>query len=80
MWWRLEFIDISAPGFQPQNYGISLDDFMFQMHAIDRSGRVYRGSMPSGYLAGVSGSSWYDLALRNSRSDRLHACHTEFAR
>jgi predicted DCC family thiol-disulfide oxidoreductase YuxK len=40
---RLEFVDISAPGFNPQNYGISLDDFMFQMHAIDRSGRVYRG-------------------------------------
>ncbi|WP_298270686.1 thiol-disulfide oxidoreductase DCC family protein [Geobacter sp.] len=40
---RLEFVDIGAPTFDPTPYGISLDDFMYQMHAIDRSGRVYRG-------------------------------------
>jgi hypothetical protein len=51
---RLEFVDISTPGFNPQNYGINLDNFMFQMHAIDRSGRVYRGRCLPGNLAGVS--------------------------
>lgn len=40
---RLMLMDISAPGFDPAPFGISLADFMYQMHAIDRSGRVFRG-------------------------------------
>ncbi len=40
---RLEFVDISDPGFNPHDYSSSLDDFMAQMHAIDRSGTVFRG-------------------------------------
>lgn len=40
---RLIIVDISAPDFQPQQYGISLQDFMFELHAIDRLGRVYTG-------------------------------------
>jgi predicted DCC family thiol-disulfide oxidoreductase YuxK len=36
-------IDISAPGFDPQSYGISLEAFMAELHAIDQSGTVYRG-------------------------------------
>lgn len=40
---RLEFVDISNPAFNPDVFGITLADFMFQMHAIDRSGMVYRG-------------------------------------
>ncbi len=40
---RLEFVDITAPDFNPDEYGFSLADFMYQMHAIDRTGRVYRG-------------------------------------
>jgi predicted DCC family thiol-disulfide oxidoreductase YuxK len=40
---RLVFVDISEPDFNPDQYGISLADFMYQMHAIDRSGRLYRG-------------------------------------
>lgn len=40
---RLEFIDISDPDFDAGVYGITLDDFMYQMHAIDRTGRLYRG-------------------------------------
>jgi len=40
---RLEFIDISAPGFDPPAVGIPLDDLMAQLHAIDAVGRVYRG-------------------------------------
>lgn len=40
---RLEFVDISDPDFNPAAYGISMADFMYQMHAIDRTGRVFRG-------------------------------------
>lgn len=40
---RLLFVDISAPGFDPSPYGIPLDAFLYEMHAIDREGRVYRG-------------------------------------
>jgi predicted DCC family thiol-disulfide oxidoreductase YuxK len=40
---RLKFADISDPDFNPDQYGISLADFMYQMHAIDRTGKVYLG-------------------------------------
>lgn len=40
---RLRFVDVSAPEFLPDRYGIPLAEFMYQMHAIDRKGRVYRG-------------------------------------
>lgn len=40
---RLMLVDISAPGFDTAPFGISLAEFMYQMHAIDRSGRVFRG-------------------------------------
>lgn len=40
---RLIFVDLSAPGFDPAPYGIPLNDFMAQMHAIDSRGGLYRG-------------------------------------
>lgn len=40
---RLVFIDISAPEFDPAPLGITLAAFMFELHAIDRDHRVYRG-------------------------------------
>jgi predicted DCC family thiol-disulfide oxidoreductase YuxK len=40
---RLVFIDISGPGFDPGPYGITREAFMYEMHAIDRQGEVYRG-------------------------------------
>lgn len=40
---RLQFVDISAREFDPTHYGITLDAFMFEMHAIDLDGHVYRG-------------------------------------
>jgi predicted DCC family thiol-disulfide oxidoreductase YuxK len=40
---RLILVDISAPGFDPAPFGISLEEFMYQMHAIDQAGRVFRG-------------------------------------
>lgn len=57
---RLEFIDISAPDFNLNEYGISLTDFMYQMHVIDRAGRVYRG--PEAFRAiwqAFPSSAWY---------------------
>jgi predicted DCC family thiol-disulfide oxidoreductase YuxK len=40
---RLTFVDLNSPDFDPARYGISMDVFMYEMHAIDREGRVYRG-------------------------------------
>jgi predicted DCC family thiol-disulfide oxidoreductase YuxK len=40
---RLVLVDISSAEFDPASFGITLDEFMYQMHAIDRTGRVYRG-------------------------------------
>lgn len=36
-------VDISAADFDPQTYGIPMSAFMFELHAIDREGTVYRG-------------------------------------
>jgi predicted DCC family thiol-disulfide oxidoreductase YuxK len=61
---RLILEDISAPGFDPVPFGISLDEFMYQMHAIDRNGRVFRGveafwaiwqAFPASTLLGLCG-------------------------
>jgi len=40
---RLILVDISAPDFKPACHGISLAEFMYQMHTIDQAGRVYKG-------------------------------------
>jgi predicted DCC family thiol-disulfide oxidoreductase YuxK len=40
---RLLFIDITAPEFDPAPYGISQEAFMYELHAIDRQGRIYKG-------------------------------------
>lgn len=40
---RLLPVDISTPGFDASPYGISLEEFMEQLHVIDQSGTVYRG-------------------------------------
>lgn len=39
---RLLPVDISAPEFDPTPLGISRDELMYQMHAVDAAGRVYR--------------------------------------
>ena len=57
---RLEFIDISAPDFNPDEFGISLADFMYQMHAIDQAGRIYRGPEAFGAIwQAFPSSAWY---------------------
>jgi len=38
---RLILVDISNPEFDPGPLGITLDEFMYQMHVIDRTGKVY---------------------------------------
>ncbi len=62
---RLIPVDISAPGFDPAPFRIPLDEFMYQMHAIDQSGRVFRGveafwaiwqAFPSSTLLGLCGT------------------------
>ncbi len=62
---RLDFLDISDPEFNPGEYGISLPDFMYQMHAIDRTGRIYRG--PEAFAAiwqAFPSSAWYRFLAR----------------
>lgn len=39
----LRFVDIGAPDFDPARYGGTMDRFMVELHAIDATGRVYRG-------------------------------------
>jgi predicted DCC family thiol-disulfide oxidoreductase YuxK len=61
---RLVFVDISTPDFDPTPYGTTLPEFMYEMHAIDRSGEVYCGieafraiwqAFPASTLYGVLG-------------------------
>ncbi len=61
---RLLLVDISAARFNPLPYGITLAEFMYQMHVIDRSGTVFRGieafwaiwqAFPSSTLLGMGG-------------------------
>jgi predicted DCC family thiol-disulfide oxidoreductase YuxK len=40
---RLVFTDINGEEFDPAPFGISREAFMYELHAIDREGRVYRG-------------------------------------
>jgi predicted DCC family thiol-disulfide oxidoreductase YuxK len=40
---RLTLVDISAPDFTPEEYGITLAEFMYELHVIDRQGKVYKG-------------------------------------
>ena len=39
---RLLLVDISAPEFDPTPLGISREALMYQMHAIDADGQIYR--------------------------------------
>lgn len=62
---RLVFVDISAAGFEQERHGISREEFMAQMHAIDQGGTVYRGV--EGFWAiwqAFPGSTWYGLLGR----------------
>jgi predicted DCC family thiol-disulfide oxidoreductase YuxK len=62
---RLVLVDISVPDFDPTPYGIGLDALMYQMHAIDADGTVFRGvdafwaiwqAFPASTLYGILGA------------------------
>lgn len=40
---RLQAVDISAMDFNPEPLGMSLSALMYELHAIDSNGRIYRG-------------------------------------
>jgi predicted DCC family thiol-disulfide oxidoreductase YuxK len=40
---RLVLVDISSPDFKPELYNIGLQAFMYELHVIDRTGKVYKG-------------------------------------
>lgn len=40
---RLEFVDISAPDFEPLRYGRGREEFMRQLHVYDAKGRLFLG-------------------------------------
>ena len=82
---QLILVDISAPDFDPASLGITLDEFMYQMHAIDRTGTVYRNveafwaiwqAFPASTLLGLLGVL-ITLPVVN-RAARL--CYKGFAR
>jgi predicted DCC family thiol-disulfide oxidoreductase YuxK len=59
---RLQFVDIGEPGFDPAPYGITLEAFMYEMHAIDRENRVYRGVEAFRAIwQAFPASTWYGL-------------------
>lgn len=59
---RLVFVDISDPSFDPAPYDIPLETFMYEMHAIDADGNLYRGVEAFGAIwQGLAPSAWYGL-------------------
>jgi predicted DCC family thiol-disulfide oxidoreductase YuxK len=40
---RLVAVDIAAPEFDPDPFQITLDRFMYELHAVDRNDVIYRG-------------------------------------
>lgn len=82
---RLELVDISDPAFDPAPLGFTLADFMYQMHVIDRAGRVYRGveafwaiwqAFPSSTFLGLLGA----LLMLPGVNGAARLCYRGFAR
>ena len=78
-------VDISDPGFDPEPLNISREQLMYQLHAIDRKGTVFRGvdafwaiwqAFPSSTFLGLCGTL-ITLPLINPVA-RL--CYRAFAR
>lgn len=40
---RLVAVNIRSPEFNPEQFHITFDSFMYELHAIDQSGTVFRG-------------------------------------
>lgn len=59
---RLVFVDIGDPSFDPATYGIPMEAFMYEMHAIDAVGNLYRGvDAFRAIWQGLAPSTWYGL-------------------
>ena len=62
---RLILVNISAPDFRPEQYGIELQAFMYELHVFDQTGTIYKGieafwaiwqAFPASTLYGVLGT------------------------
>ncbi|MDD2581225.1 MAG: DUF393 domain-containing protein [Desulfuromonadaceae bacterium] len=62
---RLIAVNIAAPDFNPEPFSIPLSSFMYELHAIDQAGHVYRGveafwaiwqAFPSSTVYGMMGT------------------------
>ncbi len=82
---RLILVDISAPDFDPAPLDITLDEFMYQMHAIDGDGTVYRNvdafwaiwqAFPASTLLGLLGM----LVTLPAVNPVARLCYRGFAR
>jgi predicted DCC family thiol-disulfide oxidoreductase YuxK len=82
---RLVLVDISDPSFDPAPLGIPLDVLMYQMHVIDRTGRVYRNveafwaiwqAFPASTLLGLMGA----LVMLPGVNTVARLCYRGFAR
>lgn len=59
---RLVFVDISAPGFDPDPFAIPLAAFMYELHVIDGSGNLHRGVDALRVIwQALPSSTWYGL-------------------
>jgi len=61
---KLIFVDISTPDFSPGQYGLTQEEFMAEMHAVDASGHIFRGVDAFRALwKGLPGSIYGDLSI-----------------
>lgn len=40
---RLILVDVTVQEFEPERFGLPLNKLLYQLHAIDRQGHIYRG-------------------------------------
>ena len=57
----LRFVDVSAPGFDPAPYGVSLSDMMEAIHAVKPDGSVIRGVEVFRLAYGAVGLGWLTM-------------------
>lgn len=59
---KLVFVDFTAPEFDPVPFAIPLADLMYELHAIDETGTLYRGvDAFRAIWQALSPSAWYSL-------------------
>ncbi len=55
---RLRMLDITAPGFDPGRWGLTVPEVHAAIHAIDSSGRIVRGMEVFRRAYGIVGLGW----------------------